>query len=82
MTKKQEDRTIKLDNEEIAKATFPIVISVSRSTDIPAFYADWFLGRLKKAIRHGLTHSMEKKLCRLRGYSFYRLLVEKSSATA
>ena len=48
MTKKQEDRTIKLDNEEIAKATFPIVISVSRSTDIPAFYADWFLGRLKK----------------------------------
>lgn len=48
MPKKQEDRTIKLDNEEIAKATFPIVISVSRSTDIPAFYADWFLGRLKK----------------------------------
>mgnify|MGYP000227798699 CR=1 FL=1 len=54
MTKKQEDRTIKLDNEEIAKATFPIVISVSRSTDIPAFYADWFLGRLKKG--YSATH--------------------------
>ena len=26
----------------------PVIISVSRSTDIPAFYADWFVGRLKK----------------------------------
>ena len=25
----------------------PVVVSVSRSTDIPAFYADWFLKRLK-----------------------------------
>ena len=25
----------------------PMVVSVSRSTDIPAFYADWFLERLK-----------------------------------
>ena len=25
----------------------PVVVSVSRSTDIPAFYADWFLERLK-----------------------------------
>ena len=25
----------------------PVVVSASRSTDIPAFYADWFLGRLK-----------------------------------
>jgi hypothetical protein len=24
-----------------------VIISVSRSTDIPAFYADWFLERLK-----------------------------------
>ena len=48
MNKKQEDRTIILDNGEIAKATFPIVISASRSTDIPAFYADWFFDRLQK----------------------------------
>lgn len=48
MTKKQENRTIILDNGEEAKATFPVVISASRSTDIPAFYADWFFNRLKK----------------------------------
>ena len=48
MNKKQEDRTIILDNGEIAKATFPVVVSASRSTDIPAFYSDWFFERLQK----------------------------------
>ena len=48
MGKKQEDRTIKLDNGEVTKATFPIVVSASRSTDIPAFYADWFFERLNR----------------------------------
>lgn len=48
MAKKQEDRFVTLDNGEVAKATFPIVVSASRSTDIPAFYADWFFHRLKK----------------------------------
>ncbi len=35
------------DNGEEAEATSPIIVSASRSTDIPAFYADWFLHRLK-----------------------------------
>lgn len=48
MAKKEEDRFVTLDNGEMAKATFPIVVSASRSTDIPAFYADWFFHRLKK----------------------------------
>ena len=48
MTKKQEDRFVVLDNGEMAKATFPIVVSASRSTDIPAFYADWFFHRLEQ----------------------------------
>ena len=48
MAKKQADRVVTLDNGEVAKATFPIVVSASRSTDIPAFYADWFFHRLKK----------------------------------
>ena len=26
----------------------PLIISASRSTDIPAFYADWFFDRLQK----------------------------------
>jgi len=31
-----------------AEAQFPLIVSASRSTDIPAFYADWFFDRLKK----------------------------------
>ena len=30
------------------KAQSPLIISASRSTDIPAFYADWFFHRLQK----------------------------------
>ncbi len=48
MAKKQQDRYVKLDTGEMAKATFPVVVSASRSTDIPAFYADWFFHRLEK----------------------------------
>lgn len=29
------------------EATDPVIISASRSTDIPAFYAKWFFNRLK-----------------------------------
>lgn len=28
-------------------AQMPIIVSASRSTDVPAFYADWFMERLK-----------------------------------
>lgn len=35
------------DSGEVVKAMAPIIMSASRSTDIPAFYADWFLERLK-----------------------------------
>lgn len=35
------------DSGEVVKAMAPIIISASRSTDIPAFYVDWFLERLK-----------------------------------
>ena len=38
---------IQRDNGMIAEAQAPIIISASRSTDIPAFYADWFFHRLK-----------------------------------
>lgn len=30
------------------KAQAPLIVSASRSTDIPAFYADWFFHRLEK----------------------------------
>lgn len=39
--------SIKLENGILANAQSPIVVSASRSTDIPAFYAGWFFHRLK-----------------------------------
>lgn len=38
---------IRRDNGEMVEAQAPIIVSASRSTDIPAFYADWFFHRLK-----------------------------------
>ncbi len=35
-------------NGNPVKAQAPIIVSASRSTDIPAFYADWFFERLEK----------------------------------
>ena len=35
------------DNKEQVEALAPVIISASRSTDIPAFYAKWFINRLK-----------------------------------
>ena len=32
----------------LVDAQFPVIVSASRSTDIPAFYADWFFHRLEK----------------------------------
>lgn len=38
---------IERENGEFVDAQAPIIVSASRSTDIPAFYADWFFHRLK-----------------------------------
>ncbi|MCQ2287043.1 MAG: DUF1848 domain-containing protein, partial [Bacteroidales bacterium] len=38
---------IQRENGEWVDAQAPVIISASRSTDIPAFYADWFFHRLK-----------------------------------
>ena len=37
-----------IDDAEVVSAQAPIIISASRSTDIPAFYSDWFIDRLRK----------------------------------
>ena len=39
---------IKTDFGESVESTTPIILSASRSTDIPAFYAQWFINRLRK----------------------------------
>ncbi len=36
------------DSGNIVEATAPIIISASRRTDIPAFYSEWFINRLRK----------------------------------
>ena len=38
---------IQTDRGERVEAIAPVIISASRATDIPAFYADWFMHRLK-----------------------------------
>ena len=43
-----EKKTICTDSGKIVEATAPVIISASRSTDIPAFYAKWFFNRLAK----------------------------------
>ena len=39
---------ITLDNGQTVSAQAPVIVSASRSTDIPGFYSDWFLHRLKQ----------------------------------
>ena len=39
---------IHIDKGRIVEALAPVIISASRSTDIPAFYAKWFFNRLAK----------------------------------
>lgn len=40
--------TIKSDDGINVEAGAPVIVSASRATDIPAFYADWFQERLQK----------------------------------
>ncbi len=38
----------KAEDGLVKKASAPIIISASRTTDLPAFYSDWFMERLRK----------------------------------
>jgi hypothetical protein len=48
MTKKWQEVEIINDNGEFVTSIAPLIISASRATDIPAFFAKWFIERLKK----------------------------------
>ena len=39
--------SIKIQSGELVEASAPLILSASRSTDIPAFYAQWFINRLR-----------------------------------
>ena len=43
-----------------------MIVSASYRTDIPAFYGDWFLGRLEAKRKAGAQHPMEEVGARLR----------------
>ena len=36
---------IEVESGEKVSAQMPVIVSASRSTDIPAFYSDWFIER-------------------------------------
>ena len=38
---------IETQSGELVEAQAPVIVSASRATDIPAFYSDWFINRLK-----------------------------------
>lgn len=42
-----EKQKLPRENEELVDMQVPVIVSASRSTDIPAFYADWFFHRLE-----------------------------------
>ncbi len=44
---KTEKKIITLKNGVKVEALAPVIVSASRATDIPAFYMDWFIDRLK-----------------------------------
>lgn len=48
MAKATDKIQITLDSGASAEAQAPVIVSASRSTDIPAFYADWFFERLRR----------------------------------
>ncbi len=48
MTKAGDKICITLDSGVEAEAQAPVIVSASRSTDIPSFYADWFFERLRR----------------------------------
>lgn len=54
--------SIQLDNGTFVDAQAPEIVSASRSTDIPAFYADWFFARLKKGYSAWTNHNMERNV--------------------
>lgn len=39
---------IRRDNGEVVEGVAPVIVSASRSTDIPAFYGDWLMDRLER----------------------------------
>ncbi len=49
MEKKRNDKVVLTTSDgKVVEAFAPVIVSASRATDIPAFYADWFFKRLEE----------------------------------
>ena len=60
--------SITLDDRSVVEtAMHPVIVSASRATDIPAFYADWFFSRLQKGYSAWINPFNNKK-----GYVSYQ----------
>ncbi|MBO4599589.1 MAG: DUF1848 domain-containing protein [Bacteroidales bacterium] len=60
--------TISLDDRNVVETSMhPVIVSASRATDIPAFYADWFFYRLRKGYSAWINPFNNKK-----GYVSYQ----------
>lgn len=57
----ERDDSIRRDNGEIVSGMAPYIISASRSTDIPAFYSEWFFNRLEKGYCAWINPFNQKK---------------------
>ncbi len=55
------------DGSVVETAMHPVIVSASRATDIPAFYADWFFCRLRKGYSAWINPFNNKK-----GYVSYQ----------
>ena len=55
------------DGSVVETAMHPVIVSASRATDIPAFYADWFFYRLRKGYSAWINPFNNKK-----GYVSYQ----------
>ena len=63
-----EKKHITLDDGSVVETTMhPVIVSASRATDIPAFYADWFFYRLQKGYSAWINPFNNKK-----GYVSYQ----------
>lgn len=48
---------IEVESGERVAAQMPVVVSASRSTDIPAFYSDWFVERFNGGNGYVVDHA-------------------------
>lgn len=72
-----EKKEIKLENGTFANAFAPVIVSASRSTDIPAFYADCFFSSIECGIfRLDKPVQWRKKQCVLSRHPIYCVLVK------